>query len=417
MNQLGEGSDDLTGNTFIGDGVLSIISDETLYSGQLKLEDLQHIYITRAKKGPLMLYFFDHTQHWLPLSFDGSKQVLNYLSDKYGIDQHEIQSEFYHQSQLKKLLWRKKHVTNYTIISEFIGDQNIGLEFQNSHKTIVSWDLPLVDVFSLREVHIERSVYGHQILSFDVPVRIGNVILGDLHTYIDPGRTDAPVLHFYAHCYNEENNSGSYDTLKNAFKKVFAEAQWEILYERDDQNCINFYAGGMEISLIYTFDSEYFFDGGYTLLAVKNEREYPELLKDEAYEAAIEISEYLLINERIISSADYKRNDKIKEKFASLKLKNTNQPLVWIDNKNQKIGFADRSLFQIFDHSEIKSLTIQNVLPAKGGGGAYLEINFSENNNYQAIFSGNIYVFDKYRKALSELIKKEVLMAEEYYDC
>lgn len=86
-----------------------------------------------------------------------------------------------------------------------------------------------------------------------------------------------------------------------------------------------------------------------------------------------------------------------------------------MDIKNDSIGFAYKKYYQVFKRSQIKSFSIQNVLPAKGSGGGYLQINLSD-NSYTNIFSGKCHIFDEYVKKISGLTGIQVSIAEEYYD-
>ena len=128
-----------------------------------------------------------------------------------------------------------------------------------------------------------------------------------------------------------------------------------------------------------------------------------------------QIDDYLYIDEEIETSSNYKFNPRIKQKFSKLNANMINKPIIWMDIKNDSIGFAYKKYYQVFKRSQIKSFSIQNVLPAKGSGGGYLQINLSD-NSYTNIFSGKCHIFDEYVKKISGLTGIQVSIAEEYYD-
>ena len=135
---------------------------------------------------------------------------------------------------------------------------------------------------------------------------------------------------------------------------------------------------------------------------------------DNDYESNIEVTSFLELPIEIGTIGDYKRNKRVKRRPDKLK---SNTPIVWVDDKNSKIGFADQNYSLIFDKSEIKLFSIQNILPAKGSGGAYLEVNFNDNSRSYAVLGGECKIFDNYKGELNKLTGLEVRMAPEYHDC
>jgi hypothetical protein len=150
---------------------------------------------------------------------------------------------------------------------------------------------------------------------------------------------------------------------------------------------------------------------------INNYREYPQLLSNAEYEAKMVISDCLVFDIALGVSKDYKNNKRIKNRPAKITEKYAQQPVIWVDNANNKIGFTAGNYSEIFGADSIKSFTIQNVLPAKGPGGAYLEVNLEDSSNGYAVYSGQSKSLDKFVNQIASLTQKEVKMGQEYHDC
>jgi hypothetical protein len=65
----------------------------------------------------------------------------------------------------------------------------------------------------------------------------------------------------------------------------------------------------------------------------------------------------------------------------------------------------------------IKTFVIQNVLPAEGGGYAYLAVTLEGENKDQVIFEDSCHFFDSLKEQIAELTDKEVRIASPYHNC
>ncbi len=188
-------------------------------------------------------------------------------------------------------------------------------------------------------------------------------------------------------------------------------------YERADQKNMNFNLNGMNLSICYTYDSEWQFNRGYTSLTIENKRTYQDFLIDNNYETKITISNYLILEGKIGISEDYKRNRKVKRRPQKIIDQFNTQTVIWTDDVNCTIGFSSGNFSQVYDREEIKSFCIQNILPAKGSGGSYLELILENQKNNYAIFSEHCHFFDKYSESIKKLTNKELIFGQEYPDC
>ncbi|MEH0155571.1 hypothetical protein V6R21_15600 [Limibacter armeniacum] len=402
-----------------GDGSIFIDGNKVIYQinqsatpSEVNIYDLQYAYLI-TRNSMASLFLFDFHQHYIPANLKGFEAVYRSLSAKLGFNDVQFFENVFTKEAIKKEIWRKKIKANYRILDDSYNDYQVGFEIQSAEKDFINWDTTYEGLVNNPNVLFEKSAYGQNLLKFKHPVRIGNLLLTELFTYFDNDRKDVPIIDFYTNCYDSSNTDISYIELKRLLQKDFPLQQQKLEYERADQKHFSFDANGVKISLVYTYDNGWQFDGGNTLVLIKNQREYPELLINKHYEDMIEVSDVLLIDENIKVYADYKRNKKVKRRPP--KLAQTPQPLIWVDRKNNCIGFADTKFCQVFDFKEVESLTIQNVLPAKGSGGAYLEIN-SGDIKY-VVASGKCHAFDNYKDKLEALLGLKVDKAPEYYDC
>lgn len=392
-------------------------SPQQLENCEINIDDIQYVYILITYGRPT-LFLFDHHQNWLPVNFKGFQNTYRQLSDRFGFDDQVFFANVFSKGDVKKQLWRKKEELNYQlIVNGNFNDYGVGYEVLSPEKEFVSWDLPAKDFCEKSFIYSEISPYGQQIYRLKYPVRIGNIILFELCAYENTGRKDVPVLYFFTSCFNEVTSDKSYFEIKSQLINDLPGNDCEVIYERADQNCFTAMADGMNLNLVYTYDSEYGFDGGDTSFTIKNERIYPLLLEDEKYSEIAEISDHLILNVKASGPSDYKDNDRIKRKFAKLKSISNYEPLIWRDDRHHKIGFADKNYFQVFDYDEIKQIQIRNILPAKGPGGGYLILNLNHENENHTIFTGSCNIFDSFKVQITQLTNKRVIIEADEYDC
>lgn len=410
-NENGNGKIALEGNKIICTG------SQPFDNCTINIDDIREAYII-VSNGRSTLFLFDHHQNWLPTNFKGFQNIYRMLSDRFGFDDKIFFENVFSTAKIKKQLWRRKEAVNYQLIHDgSFHDYGTGYEVQSPDKEFVSWDLPARDFAKKEFIHKQESPYGQQIFKFSCPVRIGNLLIHELCAYENTGRKDAPVLYFYANCNDDYASDKSYFEIKNQLIKDLPPPQSEVIYERQDQNCFTAIANDMNITLVYTYDSEWGFDGSYTSMTIKNERTYYSLLDDDQYGDHAEISDYLIMNVKASGASDYKDNERIKRKVSKLKNISHYDPMIWRDDKNQKIGFADKNYFQVFDMNEIKQIQIRNILPAKGPGGGYLILHLVEDDENYIIFTGSCNTFDQYQERISHLTGKEVIIEADEYDC
>lgn len=378
------------------------------------LDQLMYAYLWVNKRGESLLFLFDAHQHAIPTHFQGFKDVYTALSDRFGFDDTAFFEHLHKQQPLKKELWRKRNIENYRVLDSWHDDYEKGFELQSPDKAFIDWDTPYKEVMQPEYVFFEGTPYQNSVGKFRYPIRVGNLILEDAIFFKNENH-DAPVLHFYAQCFDKTSTERSYNELKELFINDFAVRDQDLAYERRDQKNYSFKAGGISFNIVYTFDSDWQFDGGYTSLQIRNNRNYPSLWIDKEYEKNISVDTILQLPEAISTPKDVKADARIKRRPPQLP--KHGPPVIWVDRKNKVIGFSDQAHALKFDENEVTAMSIQNVLPAKGPGGAYLEVILPD-KRHLTVFYGKCYVFDAFKDRIADLLqKKEVIEGMPYHDC
>ncbi|NLD95027.1 MAG: hypothetical protein GX639_20420, partial [Fibrobacter sp.] len=268
----------INGNISIENNKILCTGNNDIYKCEIDIIDIQYIYLKVTSEKRSFLYVFDDKENWLPSNYTGFSKVYNELSEKFGFNDKAFFTYTTKNIPVQMQLWRKIHDPSYRILDGYYHDYESGFEIQSPEKEFVSWDTAIENLRLNPNVFFEGLSNDHQSIKFNFPVRIGNILLINFNSSFYNGRIDAPPLSFYAECFNKSNSDKSYNELKKRLKKDFPQKNQTMLYERSDQKNYCFVINSMQFSICYTYDSEFFFDGGYTIFSVKNEREYPELL-------------------------------------------------------------------------------------------------------------------------------------------
>lgn len=378
------------------------------------LDQLLYAYLWVNKRGEAFLFLFDAHQHAIPVHFQGFEQAYTVLSERFGFDDEAFFDHLHQPDAAKIELWRRRGIQNYRVLDgKQHDDYGLGFEIQSPDKAFVGWDTPYKEVIASEHVVFGSTPYQDRIGKFRYPVRVGNLILEEL-IFFRSGNPEAPVLHFNTQCFDPTSTARSYDELKALFSNDFPAQDQHLLYERADQKNHGFDAAGIDFNIVYTLDSHFQFDGGYTSLQIHNRRQYPALLVDAEYEEHLSVDRILPLPEAISAPADAKDNPRIKRRPP--RLPENGPPVIWVDSKNGVMGFADQTHALRFDESEVAAISIQNTLPAKGSGGADLSV-VRPDKTHITVFSGQCYVFDDFKDRIAELLNKEVIRETPYHDC
>ena len=114
---------------------------------------------------------------------------------------------------------------------------------------------------------------------------------------------------------------------------------------------------------------------------------------------------------------DYKTNEKVKRRPLTIAEQFKDKTVIWMDDINNKIGFACGAYSQVYTKDEIKALSIGNILPARGRGGSDLYLILEQDKNHYGIFSASCHFFDRYVDEIVQLTHKKLSFEPEYHDC
>jgi len=389
-------------------GTLAVKGKFSIYDGRYKIMELELAYLViDAQLDRFLFLKTAQKQCTVSLDYEGFQTVYEQLSERFGFDDSLFRKYSRVKKPLKVELWRKIYPANYHILKETFPDAGKGFEIQSPQKKFISWDLPLAELKKEKQVKIKRNSFGSLHLLFAYPVRIGNILLDKLTTIIYCNRTDVPVLQFFAPCYHENNTDQSYWELKKCLEKM-GELDSTGGYERADQKHFFVNINGLRLELTYTYDSQYGFDSGSTSFGIYNGRDYDDLLANRDYEATIAISDQITLPDDVHIYGDYKKEKSIRRRPPKLTGFLGEQPAIWKDEKNKKIGFAGKDLSVVYEIKTIRQILIQNTLPAKGGGYSELKLSLKNNRYYKTLMMADCYTFDNCAKAIEELIGKPV---------
>ncbi|MCQ9641081.1 hypothetical protein MP478_16985 [Chryseobacterium sp. WG14] len=136
-----------------------------------------------------------------------------------------------------------------------------------------------------------------------------------------------------------------------------------------------------------------------------------ELLKE--YKWKVEIDKFVEIgSNRVNYSKDYsfQTPDEI------LKLLNNNT-LLWVDERNNLLGFSNNEKSLIIPLRDVKGFEIQNILPGRGPGESYFSVCLPNSKYLILSIASNTCNFDTYAAKISGTLGVKVAFAPEFYNC
>jgi hypothetical protein len=405
------------GNVTLADNKIHYEGTSYFYNGEVLIDQIQYVYVIVNEKRESFLFIFDHHQHTIPTTNNGFAALYTELSRRFLFDDTSFFETISKQEAAKKQIWRRTYEPTYTILPAKHQDYHLGFEILSPEPQFICWDISFADLEKNDAVYLATSPYGQTLLKYKHPIRIGNIILSDVASYVDKVRIDAPLPEFHTDCFDKKGTDKSYNDLKEVLVRDLGSEANKAGYERADQKNIYFAIANMSISICYTYDSAYMYNGGYTSFTIQNRRDYPELLVDTVYENKVVVSSFLLLDGHALMPNDYKKNGKIKRRPPVIADQFKDKTIIWTDEVNERIGFACGAFSQVFAKREIKAFSIRNTLPARGRGGSSLALILEPGVHHYEVFSAECHFFDRFAEKITQLTGKEVSFEPEYYDC
>jgi hypothetical protein len=391
------------------------------------LGKLEYVYL-RIRKNALgdfhpELVFFDHHQHIIPVELTGFAGVYQALAQLPGFDSKAYSAHSTKKEAFKVQLWRKQKAANCLPAFDLEADEKLRAELATGFwvnlapKEMVSWDMTSDTLSRKAFTYFQTNEFGLPEIRFKRSVQLGNLLLYDFRYYLPVNtRTDVPLDSFYSNLHLEGNGDRNYFKVKDLFNRLMgAPASF---YEREDQMASTWVWNGLRFHLVYWYDSETFFESGHAFLSVQNLRKYPALMDPAEYEARMEISAKLLIPVELFIHSGFRESHFFKStpgKIRMLLEKEGIPFIIWRDEPNGKLGFANPQHAMIVPVAELESLELQNIYPAKGSGGTYLSAIDIKGKSLKLII-GDCHALDPYLEILTQLSGLSVTERTPYHD-
>ena len=389
------------------------------YEEKVELNELKYAYVQILGEQPY-LFLFDVQQRYIQASQPGFMDVYMKLSKRFGFNDELFRKVVKENVEdAKERIWIKKEEENYKILNEELDDFSEGFELLSEPSKFISWDTTYDEILSMDVGTLYQGSFDVMYFKFNNAVRIGRMVINELEFSVDNGRSDMPVQSYFSTVYNSEMNDESYHQLRTLWKEEVGISEQDLEgsgHERDDQKFLNFDLGEIGLSILYTYAVENGYDDGGTSITISNYRDYEELLDDPEYDKNIELSEVVSLEDVYEIEVNYRQNAHVKSKPSVLEEFYPEESVVWLDRKNNKIGFSGEEVALIYDKDEIQSLVIQNVMPARGEGYSSVSLLLKSGQDVR-LFYGNENEFDAYAEVLQAKIGLNVDFPEPYYNC
>jgi len=301
---------------------------------------------------------------------------------------------------------------NYRILADYYADASQGFEVQNPDRTFISWEMPVREVLKEFRHLLKIETYGVlSLVSFHYPVRIGNMILENFRTQYRQENDPRPFKTYEAHCVNSTQEMHGFAEIHQNFLKLLSKPTDVFYHQQEFLRCV-FDLSGIDFVLYKQTLQQ-----GYVLLRWVNNRSYPQLLENTAYEKAMQLSAQLILeNSNLHLFRDYMRNLYIKETPLVVREKFADKTLIWRDDYNQCLCFSKGDRTHIYDLEDVDYLSIKEV--DDGRIGFYSELNVHLKSEYGTpirviYFSGEpgkVAFFINYKEEIEKVTQQQVIL-------
>lgn len=380
---------------------------------KINIDLMKYAYIHILGNIPY-LYIFSDIENYISSELDGFDHVYKELSSELHFDDETFFSVSQKKLEDEKArIWSKKFAKNYHFLDGDFQDGDVGYEIYTEPKQILSWDTTYEELEKRGFIEFYTSSFDTQYARFKYPVRIEDIVINQLELYVNNVVSNRPVQEFYVDLYDDTNSDLSYKELREFWLDDDIDAD-DFGWERDDQCYLRFqFAEGIAASIRYDYDDESTYSDGSTSLHFYNERSYKHFLIYEDYEKIIEVSEVLPFNALIEINLNHIENDSIKKIPVPVKNVLKQNSGIWLDRRNQKVGFAGTDTALILDHKKIEAFTVQNILAGRGPGYSQFIVKLKGEDDLN-VFTADANFFDQFTQRLHQITNKVVNVPEAY---
>lgn len=375
----------------------------------IKFKSIEYIYLETSDYSEPSMFIYQGRQYYIPGDYLGTERLWKHLAERFSFDINIVYSHLKDKKNAIHKLYRTTYTKNYSITSTNTNDYLEGYEIQSPTPLFIPWNTTKEDL--LKCPYISSDGFY---LDITYPVRIGNIIIDNLGTYINDVRSDVSPQNYYAKCFATDGSDKSLYELKN---KIEQDLGSKASYSFNDDSNLLFYAKSNDITLEISYSND---DNdcrtiaySFSSLHISTKYEYPNLLNDTDYTSKLELSNTFIFKYPLNTPTNYHRDDRIKHTPEIIQKHSKGKSIIWIDNANNILGFADNEYAIWFDRMEIDSLTLWNMLPAKGGGFCNLSINLNTGESV-TVFEGEHDTLKHQLEELEKFLTIKVTFYEDY---
>ena len=279
----------------------------------------------------------------------------------------------------------------------------------------ISWNATYSELLALNLGYLETDINGVQFYHFDIPIIVGHIKFNHAKVLWNSSSLASPIQHYIIDIKDGVRHTDTYSKLAVMLSKYETYAQ-----KTTDKQVMGEDSFNLRIEDIF-YALNYSIPNRCTRLDIYNKRDYAyPILLDSNYQhqgtvSKIHYMHYGLKIEQYNHYYDY--CVKPVPSFVTALLEYDEDNIVWIDNVNKVIGFKGDNFCLILPN-KIESIQIDNLRPAKGGGGCWMQIKIEGFKNSIRIYQVlNVNQLDKHADDFSAFFGVDVVINDRGYDC
>lgn len=286
------------------------------------------------------------------------------------------------------------------ILSEAMENLKRGFVILADREEFIDWSTTYDDLLKNPSVVSVLDKDFSKYALFQCQVLLGNLRIENFVAFPIGSRKDVPP-NYSSKIRLKGDGDHNYFAMKEKLQAFLHSPSYS--FERSDQNFTCWDLDGISLELVYWYHTDYTPESGYALLQISNNRKYSEYRENDSYEKSISIDKILIFDKQYRIFDDYRKSLFVKHTPLNVNLKTRHQSAAWRDLKKDKIGFTSADVSLIFPKNIVEKLVIDNAVPAKGGGYAFLKAVLANGQEQNIFFSENTYEFDKKIKELTDV--------------
>ena len=279
----------------------------------------------------------------------------------------------------------------------------------------VSWNTTYSELLALNLGHLETDINGVEFYHFDIPIIVGHIKFKHAKLLWNSASLASPIQHYIVDIRDRVRHTDTYSKLVGMLSKYETYAQKITDNEVVNKDSFNLRVKDIFYALTYSIPDR------YTRLDIYNKRDYAyPILLDSNYQHQGTVSKFHYMSYGLKIEQYHHYYDyciKPVPSFVTALLKYDEDNIVWIDNINEVIGFKGDNSCLILPN-KIESIQIDNLRPAKGGGGCWMQIKIEGFKNSIRIYQVlDVNQLNKHADDFSNFFGVDVVINDRGYDC